>query len=104
METLATGTDSSWCSTTMSHLFRVEKRREVLGQENRPEPAWSVWGNLDEKTITKVLVISTRKFGETRVLMNHPQGVMNFPSLRYPQAELLSVESARVLLYESLNY
>jgi hypothetical protein len=66
------------------HCYAVlYSRRERLAEVGREEPAWPLWGHYGEDTLKGLLVNTTVTFGDSQVLMNHPQGLQNFPRLRY---------------------
>jgi len=61
----------------------LHSRRKSLAEVQREEPVHTVWGNYGAKTLTGLLVNTKRTFGKKQVLINHPQGLQNFPRLRY---------------------
>jgi hypothetical protein len=61
----------------------LETRKQAIAAVGGQEPVWCVWGRFGAKVLTKVLVNCNRLFIGTRVLINHPQGMYWFPSLRY---------------------
>jgi hypothetical protein len=61
----------------------LNRRRVALASEGRPEPCWSTWGKFGETEITPILVKTIAAHGDNGVLMNHPQGIQNFPRLRF---------------------
>jgi len=61
----------------------LQTRREALTEAGRAEPAWAVWGHFGARVLVPVLIQTSLSFGETRELMNHPQGIQTFHRLRY---------------------
>jgi len=61
----------------------LETRKRAVAVAGGEAPVWCVWGRFGARVLTKVLVNCNRMFIGNRVLMNHPQGLYWFPSLRY---------------------